>query len=218
MREGRAAVGWPGGRGMRAGELDRLAVRSGQYFVWRFLTRDGWWRRHPFSISSAPNGSWLRITVKELGDWSAQLRRMVPGTRVFVEGPYGILTGARRTRQGVLLIAGGIGITPIRALLEALPARAGDLTLLYRVRHEHDIERDVFVCGPVPMMQHVEASLRRLGLPPRQIHAERFACCLRRSFRLFQRARRIDDDHPAQGSPVRPANSATTAAAIGGRP
>jgi predicted ferric reductase len=203
-------------------ELDRLAVRSGQYFVWRFLTRDGWWRGHPFSISSAPNGSWLRITVKELGDWSTQLRRMTPGTRVFVEGPYGILTGARRTRQRVLLIAGGIGITPMRALLEALPARPGDLTLLYRVRHEHDIvfreeldalarirgaevqylpgrrqpaprtldplgpaglqalvpdvrDRDVFVCGPVPMMQHVESSLRRLGLPPRQIHAERFA-------------------------------------------
>ena len=36
-------------------------------------------------------------------------------------------------------------------------------------------ERDVYLCGPVPMMQHVERSLRRLGLPPRQIHAERFA-------------------------------------------
>ena len=203
-------------------ELDRLAVRSGQYFVWRFLTRDGWWRGHPFSISSAPNGSWLRITIKELGDWSAQLQRVPVGTRVFVEGPYGILTGARRTRQRVLLIAGGIGITPLRALLEALPAKPGDLTLLYRVRHEHDIvfreelealarirgaeirylpghrqpsqrgidplgsaglqtlvpdvrDRDVYVCGPVPMMQHVESSLRRLGLPSRQIHAERFA-------------------------------------------
>jgi predicted ferric reductase len=203
-------------------DLDRLAVRSGQYFVWRFLTRDGWWRGHPFSISSAPNGSWLRITVKELGDWSARLGRMSVGTRVFVEGPYGILTGARRTRQRVLLIAGGIGITPLRALLEALPAKPGDLTLLYRVKHERDIvfreelealarirgaeiqylpghrqqaprtldplgadglralvpdvrDRDVFVCGPVPMMRHVESSLRRLGLPPRQIHAERFA-------------------------------------------
>jgi len=203
-------------------ELDQLAVRSGQYFVWRFLTRDGWWRGHPFSISSAPNGSWLRITVKELGDWSAQLQRMAVGTRVFVEGPYGVLTGARRTRQRVLLIAGGIGITPLRSLLEALPAKPGDLTLLYRVRNERDIvfrdelealarirgaevqylpgprnaatqpldplgpaglqalvpdvgQRDVYICGPVPMMQHVEASLRRLGLPPGQIHAERFA-------------------------------------------
>ena len=36
-------------------------------------------------------------------------------------------------------------------------------------------DRDVYVCGPVPMMQHVESSLRRLGLPSRQIHAERFA-------------------------------------------
>jgi predicted ferric reductase len=203
-------------------ELDQLAVRSGQYFVWRFLTRDGWWRGHPFSISSAPNGTWLRITVKELGDWSAALKRMSVGTYVFVEGPYGILTGAKRTRERVLLIAGGIGITPLRSLLEALPAKPGDLTLLYRVRNEHDIvfrdelealarirgaevqylpgrrhqpprtldplgpaglqalvpdvrDRDVYVCGPAPMMQHVESSLRRLGLPPRQIHAERFA-------------------------------------------
>ncbi len=203
-------------------DLDQLAVRSGQYFVWRFLTRDGWWRGHPFSISSAPNGSWLRITIKELGDWSAALQRVPVGTRVFVEGPYGVLTGARRTRQRVLLIAGGIGITPLRSLLEALPAGPGDLTLLYRVRNERDIvfrdelealarirgadvqylpgrrhqpprsldplgptglrtlvpdvrDRDVYVCGPAPMMQHVESSLRKLGLPSRQIHAERFA-------------------------------------------
>jgi Predicted ferric reductase len=203
-------------------DLDHLAVRSGQYFIWRFLTRDGWWRAHPFSISSAPNGSWLRITIKELGDWSKALQGVSVGTRVFIEGPYGILTGARRTQQRVLLVAGGIGITPLRSLLEALPAKPGDLTLLYRVRDERDIvfreeldtlarirgaevhyfhgprrhgrraidplgpdglqalvpdvrHRDVYVCGPAPMMQHVEASLRTLGLPPRQIHAERFA-------------------------------------------
>ena len=112
---------------------------SGQYFVWRFLTRDGWWRGHPFSISSAPNGQWLRITIKELGDWSKALQRVSVGTHVFVEGPYGVLTGARRTRPKVLLIAGGIGITPLRALLEALPAGHGDMTLLYRVRSQADV-------------------------------------------------------------------------------
>src|SRR4029077_3591117 len=116
-----------------------LAVRSGQYFVWRFLTRDGWWRGHPFSISSAPNGDWLRIPVKELGDWSEALQRLHIGTKVFIEGPYGILTGARRTKPKILLLAGGIGITPLRALFEALPARQGDLTLLYRVHHEADV-------------------------------------------------------------------------------
>ena len=113
-------------------DLDRLAVRSGQYFVIRFLTRDGWWRAHPFSISSAPNGRWLRFTVKDLGDDSRRIGAIPVGTRVFVEGPYGMLTGARRTRRGVTLIAGGIGITPLRALLESLPGEPGDLTLIYR--------------------------------------------------------------------------------------
>ena len=124
---------------MTGRDIDQLAVRSGQYFIWRFLTRDGWWRAHPFSISSAPNGSWLRITIKELGDWSKALQGVRIGTRVFIEGPYGVLTGARRTRPKVLLLAGGIGITPLRALLEALPAKRGDLTLIYRVR---DAPRD----------------------------------------------------------------------------
>ena len=205
---------------MTGRDLDQLAVRSGQYFVWRFLTRDGWWRGHPFSISSAPNGEWLRITIKELGDWSKMLQHLSVGTHVFIEGPYGVLTGARRTRPKVLLIAGGIGITPLRALLEALPAKPGDMTLIYRVRQAGDIlfrdeldvlarargvqvhylvgrragetrdpldagsiqrlvpdvrDRDVYLCGPVSMMKLVEASLRRLGLSARQIHAERFA-------------------------------------------
>jgi ferredoxin-NADP reductase len=107
--------------------------------VFRFLTRDGWWRGHPFSLSSAPNGQWLRITVKALGDDSSRLATMPVGTRVFVEGPYGVLTGARRTKPRVTLIAGGIGIAPLRALLESLPARPGDLTLIYRASHPLDV-------------------------------------------------------------------------------
>lgn len=120
-------------------DLDRLAVRSGQYFVFRFLTRDGWWRAHPYSLSSAPNGLWLRITVKALGDDSSRIAAVPVGTRVFVEGPYGVLTGARRTRPKVTLIAGGIGIAPIRALLESLPGNPGDLTLVYRASHPLDL-------------------------------------------------------------------------------
>jgi len=120
-------------------DLDQLAVRAGQWFQWRFMTRDGWWRAHPFSISSAPNGRWLRITVKDLGDWSKQLQEIHAGTRVAVEGPYGILTGARRTRRRVLMVAGGIGITPLRSLLEALPAAPGELVLVYRAARPTDV-------------------------------------------------------------------------------
>jgi predicted ferric reductase len=119
--------------------LDRLAVRSGQYFIVRFLARGWWWRAHPYSLSSAPNGAWLRFTVKALGDDSARTRDVPAGTRVFLEGPYGNLTGAARTRPRVTLIAGGIGIAPLRALLESLAARPGELTLLYRASTPGDL-------------------------------------------------------------------------------
>jgi ferredoxin-NADP reductase len=49
------------------------------------------------------------------------------------------MTAALRTRRKVLLIAGGVGITPLRALFQTLPARPGDLTLVYRVRDESDL-------------------------------------------------------------------------------
>ena len=120
-------------------ELDALAVRSGQFFVFRFMTREWWWRGHPFSISSAPNGQWLRITVKARGDDTTKIQRIPVGTGVFVEGPYGVLTGARRTRRKVTLIAGGIGIAPLRALLESTAAAPGELALLYRAGRRDDV-------------------------------------------------------------------------------
>ncbi|MES2208614.1 MAG: ferric reductase-like transmembrane domain-containing protein [Chloroflexota bacterium] len=115
-------------------KLDQLPLRSGQYFVWRFLDGSRWWSGHPFSISSAPNGAWIRTTVKALGDDTRRYQHLAVGTSVLLEGPYGILTGVRRTRRRVTLIAGGIGVTPLRALVEALPGRPGEITLLYRAR------------------------------------------------------------------------------------
>jgi ferredoxin-NADP reductase len=71
--------------------------------------------------------------VKALGDGSTGLQSLEPGTWVIAEGPYGALTSARRTRHDVLLIAGGVGITPIRGLFETLPLEPfQDLLLLYR--------------------------------------------------------------------------------------
>ena len=119
--------------------LDRMGARSGQFFLWRFLTPDGWWQSHPFSLSAPPAGDRLRVTVKNLGDFSARAARLAPGTRVVAEGPFGTLTEAVRTRRRVLLVAGGVGITPLRALFEDLPARPGELTLLYRAVDEPDL-------------------------------------------------------------------------------
>jgi predicted ferric reductase len=119
--------------------LDQLAVRSGQYFLWRFLAGAGWWRAHPFSLSAAPNGEYLRFTVKTAGDWTSALQHLKPGTPVFAEGPYGAFTGAKRSHERVLFVAGGIGISPLRALLEDLPAGPGALTLIYRASSWDDV-------------------------------------------------------------------------------
>ena len=73
--------------------LDRLGAEAGQFFMWRFLTREGWWQAHPFSLSAAPNGKWLRLTAKSLGDYSSVLTHLRPGTRVLVEVPRGLHQG-----------------------------------------------------------------------------------------------------------------------------
>lgn len=150
-------------------DLDRLAARSGQYFIIRLLTRRTWWRAHPYSLSSAPNGQWLRFTVKALGDDSARIGQVTVGTRVFIEGPYGILTGLRRTKAKVTLIAGGIGISPIRALLESLAASPGDITLLYRASTPDDLvfraELDMLAAGRGAVV-HYLVGRRGIDVPP----------------------------------------------------
>jgi len=55
-----------------------------------------------------------------------------PGTRVFVEGPYGAFRIDRRTSDHLVLIGAGIGITPLRALLDELPSN-GQADVIYRV-------------------------------------------------------------------------------------
>ena len=116
--------------------LDRLDARAGQFFLWRFLSRGRWWASHPFSLSAVPDDGSLRITVKALGDFSTHLRELPVGTRVVAEGPFGVFTRAARRRDKVVLIGGGIGITPIRALLEE---SRGDAIVLYRVLSESDV-------------------------------------------------------------------------------
>jgi predicted ferric reductase len=197
--------------------VHRLRASAGQFFLWRFLARGAWGTAHPFSLSAAPDGGSLRITVKGLGDHTGRIGQIEPGTRVLAEGPFGIFTDDRRRGEKAVLIAGGIGITPIRALIEAM---TGDLIVLYRVVADADVifrdeldrlcamrgavlhylvgdhsgagrdllgpahllelvpditERDVFLCGPPAMADHVRKNIREARVPRRQVHAERFA-------------------------------------------
>jgi predicted ferric reductase len=199
---------------IRGRRVDRLGALSGQFFLWRFLTRGRWWASHPFSLSLAPSRDLLRITVKELGDFTSRVGEIRPGTRVVAEGPFGVFTAESCRRDCVLLIAGGIGIAPIRALVEQL---AGDVVVLYRVVRDDDVvladeldaldadvhyvvgdhaneegrrllsaehlrelvpdvaDREIYLCGPPAMTAAVERSIRRVGVPRRRVHVERFA-------------------------------------------
>lgn len=205
----------------------KLGVKAGQFYIMRVLTAKEWWRAHPFSISSAPNGKFVRFTVGNRGDDTALLQRIKPGTKVILEGPYGVFTEDRRIRERVTLVAAGIGAPPIRALAESMAARPGDIDIIYRVRDENDAplveelkllcqkrgfkltllegsrgnanswmsaepqnrpdqarlieiapfvsESDVYICGPAAWTQAVVRTLRKVGTPENQIHAEEFA-------------------------------------------
>src|SRR3954468_18558338 len=119
--------------------LAELGAEAGNFFRWRFLTRDLWWTSSPYSLSAPVINDRMRITVKALGDHSHALTRLRPGTRVFAEGPYGAMTAAVRRNRKVLLVAGGVGITPLRALFQTLPAERGELTLIYRASSDADV-------------------------------------------------------------------------------
>ena len=122
--------------------LERLAVSGGQFFAWRFLTRGLWWQAHPYSISALPRPPYLRLTVRQIGDHSAAVARLRPGTRVAIEGPYGAVTAYAQRRQTVALVAGGIGITALRSLLEDLPRSSNPVVVMRAPSAEQLVLRD----------------------------------------------------------------------------
>src|SRR3989338_181535 len=199
-------------------DIGAFMFQPGQFANLSFLTR-GFWFSHPFSFSVAPNSEYIRFSVKASGDFTDKIALIPVGTYVIVDGPLGIFTEASAVRGKFLFIAGGIGITPIRALTESLLREHRDMVLLYGNKTAEDIvfarefadyhmpmhvvlsqtagagayetghidkekiqrlvpdfkDREVFLCGPVGMMDTVVYALRELGLPSSQIHFEKFS-------------------------------------------
>lgn len=125
--------------------LTELAAEPGQFFRWRILARGLWYSANPYSLSAPVHPDLIRFTVRLAGDHSRELATVTPGTWVFPEGPYGAFTSGKRTRRKVLLLGGGVGVTPLRTLFETLPVAPGDLTMMYRASQDSDvIFRDEF--------------------------------------------------------------------------
>lgn len=145
--------------------LDRLAVSGGQFFSWRFLAPGMWWQSHPYSLSALPRPPYLRLTVKAVGDYSAALAALQPGTRVVIEGPYGAFTRYAQERPKALLIAAGIGVTALRALLEDLPRNSRPVVLL-RASHPADL---VFHAEVSELVRQRRGTLHELVGPRDQV-------------------------------------------------
>lgn len=124
--------------------MDRFPALPGQYFRWRFVTGRRWYAAHPYSLSAEPDGRRLRFTASVTGRHSSALPDLAPGTRVVAEGPCGGLIVAPRWMGPVVLIAGGLGVAPLRAIFAT--CHGTSLTLVYRahspdrmpLRHELD--------------------------------------------------------------------------------
>jgi predicted ferric reductase len=120
--------------------INQLGAQAGQYFRWRFLARGLWYQTHPFSLSAAPTDDMLRLTVKGVGNYTRRLKRRIrPGIRVVADGPYGAFTSDLRRRQRVVLVGGGVGVTPLRAIAETLDGRPGDVVFLQRASTVNDL-------------------------------------------------------------------------------
>ena len=198
-------------------DLKSFKVEAGQYAHFTFLQKKMWYT-HPFSFSQAPTGKQLRLSIKKSGDFTSKIDTLKPGTRVMIDGPFGIFTERIAKTKKYLFIAGGIGITPLNALIESLSPREADMILLYGNRYEQDatfihdlsklnvrvhhflsqeqirghetgfidkekivrlapdfLERDIYICGPPPMMDGlVDLFTNTLNVPKQQIHFERF--------------------------------------------
>jgi predicted ferric reductase len=100
-----------------------LAFAPGQ-FAWIRLNPSIGAQEHPFTIaSSAHVGLWTEFTIRHTGDFTNELRKLRPGSPVWVDGPHGAFTLDLRRCTGLVMIAGGVGITPMMSMLRTLAHR-----------------------------------------------------------------------------------------------
>lgn len=97
----------------------------------------------PISVCSARNSHTIQLTVRKVGRVTSALFDMSEGDWVGLRGPYGVGFPVEHYRgQNLCLIAGGLGIAPIRSLLEYVLDNRDDfgkLSLIYGMRHSTDL-------------------------------------------------------------------------------
>ena len=133
-----------------------------------FVQFDGAEGHHPFTIASAPGACGqaadgaerLRLVIKPLGDYTQQLHQQLQvGHSVRIEGPYGRFDGQGVQERQQVWIAGGVGVTPFIALLEARqPGRATPAPAPAAPAVLHYCTRAAANDGVLPRIQALAAS------------------------------------------------------------
>jgi predicted ferric reductase len=118
---------------------------------------------HPFSISSQPfDRERLTMTIKNLGDWTSGVRKIQTGSKATLDAPYGRFSPRLfDCRDGMVLIAGGVGITPMLSILryyaQADPSRK--IVLLWGVSRRDELIR-------LPELRQMQSSMQRFTFVP----------------------------------------------------
>lgn len=118
---------------------ERLQFTSGQFAFISFKDKKIGTESHPFSFSSGSGDKDISFTIKNLGDFTSNLKNLKVGTEVFVEGPFGKFSYSLADFKKQIWIAGGIGITPFLSMAKTLPKDGEyNIDLYYCVRNKEE--------------------------------------------------------------------------------
>ena len=127
---------------IRGRNLKAWPAQPGQFVLVRMLNRKYGAQEHPFSLSAVPANNEFRLTIRHSGDYTNTIAGLKPGTFVLTSGPFGRFTSTLAVTDKRLFIAGGVGITPIRTLVEEALDQGKNSTLLYANRTPSDVVFD----------------------------------------------------------------------------
>jgi len=91
--------------------------KAGQFASIRIRKPDGWSQPHPFTISNAPEDPLLRFTIKKAGEFTSAIPDLKPGEPILCMGPLGVFCKDIDAKPLIVMIAGGVGITPFLSVL-----------------------------------------------------------------------------------------------------
>ena len=94
-----------------------ISRKAGQYASIRIMRPDGWSEPHPFTISGAPEDAVLRLSIKKVGKFTSAIGELKPGAPVKCMGPLGVFCKDIDAKASIVMIAGGVGITPFLSVL-----------------------------------------------------------------------------------------------------